>query len=127
MSEIYLSNGQKRLEALEAIKQAKLGSTIKIERTRTLKQNARYWGNGVLAQIARKASVNGKRFSAESWHEHFKRLFIGIEEMPDGSVRGKSSKELEIEEFAKFAQQVEAYAVTELGVVFVDEREGVEA
>lgn len=127
MSEIYLSNGQKRLEALEAIKQAKLGSTIKIERTRTVKQNSRYWGNGVLAQIARKASVNGKRFSAESWHEHFKRLFIGIEEMPDGSVRGKSSKELEIEEFAKFAQQVEAYAVTELGVVFVDEREGVEA
>lgn len=118
--EIYLSNGQKRIEAVQAVKDAKLGSYITIERKRTLKQNSRYWSRGVLAQIAEKAIVGGKKFSAETWHEQFKRQFIGIEEMPDGSVRGKSSADLDVEEFAKFAQEVEAYAATELGVIFED-------
>lgn len=118
--EIYLSNGQKRMEAVNAVKSAKLGSYVSIDRKRTTKQNSRYWGRGVLAQIAEQAIVNGKKYSAETWHEQFKRKFIGIEEMPDGSVRGMSSADLEIEPFAKFAQEVEAYAATELGVVFVD-------
>lgn len=91
---------------------------------RTTQQNRRYWGRGVLAQIAEQAVVNGKQYSAEVWHEQFKRQFIGVEELPDGSVIGKSSTELTTAEFAEFCQKVEAYAATELGVTFYDLYEG---
>ena len=87
---------------------------------RTLKQNKRYWGNGVLAQIAAQAVVNGRLYSAETWHEQFKRQFIGVEELPNGSVIGKSSTGLTTAEFCDFSDQVEAWAATELGVRFVD-------
>ena len=61
---------------------------------RTPRQNRRYWGKGILAQIAEQAVVGGRQFSAEIWHEQFKRQFIGVEELPDGSVIGKSSTKL---------------------------------
>ena len=89
-------------------------------RTRTTKQNKRYWSRGVLKQIAEQAVVNGRQYSAEVWHEQFKRQFIGVEELPDGSVRGKSSAKLTTAQFGEFCEQVEAYACTELSVVFYD-------
>jgi len=89
-------------------------------RKRTPKQNRRYWGQGVLAQIADQATVGGKLFDAASWHEHFKRKFIGVIELPDGQVIGKSSTNLDTTEFCTFCDQVEAYACTELGVTFYD-------
>jgi len=93
--------------------------TVKL-RKRTSKQNRRYWGNGVLAQIAQQATVNGKLFDAETWHELFKRMFIGVTELPDGSVIGKSSAGLTTAEFCEFCDKVEAYAATALGVTFYD-------
>lgn len=94
---------------------------LKIERRkRTIPQNRRYWGKGVLAQIAEQATVNGKLYSAETWHEQFKRMFIGVIELPDGSVRGMSSKELDTKGFCEFCDKVEAYAATELGVTFYE-------
>lgn len=89
-------------------------------RKRTKAQNRRYWGNGVLKQIAEQATVNGRLFSATVWHEQFKRQFIGVEELPDGSIQGKSSTGLSTAEFCAFSDQVEAYAATELGVTFYD-------
>ena len=89
-------------------------------RKRTKAQNRRYWGNGVLAQIAAQATVNGRLFSAEIWHEQFKRQFIGIEELPNGQVIGKSSTGLTTAEFCDFCDQVESFAASELGVVFYD-------
>ena len=89
-------------------------------RKRTSKQNKRYWGRGILAQIAEQATVGGKLFAAETWHEQFKRQFIGVIELPDGSVVGQSSTGLDTAEFCKFSDQVEAYAATELGVFFED-------
>ena len=64
--------------------------------------------------------MGGKLYSAESWHEQFKRQFIGVEELPSGEVIGKSSTGLSKAEFCDFCTQVEAYAATELGVRFVD-------
>lgn len=97
---------------------------LKIERRkRTPPQNRRYWGKGVLSQIAEQAAVNGKLYSSETWHELMKRKFIGVDELPDGSVIGKSSTGLTTAEFCDFCTQVEAYASTELGVVFYDLRE----
>ena len=89
-------------------------------RKRTSPQNRRYWGNGVLAQIAEQAVVNGRRYSSEVWHEQFKRMFIGVDELPDGSVIGKSSTKLTTVEFSEFCMNVEAYAASELNVTFYD-------
>jgi hypothetical protein len=89
-------------------------------RKRTNKQNRRYWGQGILAQVAQQAIANGRRHSAKNWHEVFKQMFIGVEELPNGQVIGKSSTELDTAEFSLFCDQVEAYAATELGVTFYD-------
>ena len=89
-------------------------------RKRTSKQNRRYWGNGVLKQIAEQAAPGGKLYSAEIWHEQFKRMFIGMVELPNGEVVGKSSTGLTTKEFSEFCTQVEAWAATELGVTFYE-------
>lgn len=89
-------------------------------KSRTPKQNNRYWGNGVLAQIAKQAVVNGVRYSADIWHEMFKRMFIGVVDLPDGSVIGMSSRNLSTVEFSDFCSKVEAYAASDLGVTFYD-------
>ena len=80
---------------------------------RTIPQNRRYWGKGVLSQIAQQATVNGRLFSAETWHELAKRKFIGVIELPNGEVVGQSSTELTTDEFSRFCDQVEAWAATE--------------
>jgi hypothetical protein len=90
------------------------------KRKRTKPQNRRYWGNGVLAQIAAQAVVNGRLFPAEVWHEQFKRQFIGVIELPNGQVVGMSSADLKTDEFSEFCSRVEAYAATELGVTFYE-------
>ena len=89
-------------------------------RVRTPKQNKRYWGRGVLAQIAQQAAPGGKLYSAEVWHEQFKRQFIGVIELPNGGIQGMSSKELNTAQFCEFSDKVEAYACTDLGVTFYD-------
>ena len=106
-----------------------LGKWLQAEKTLTLtarlkkrtpEQNRRYWGRGVLAQIAEQATVNGKLYSAEVWHEQWKRMFIGFDELPNGQIIGKSSTGLTTAEFCDFCTQVESYAAQELGVRFVD-------
>ena len=89
-------------------------------RKRTPKQNRRYWGQGVLAQIAAQAAPGGRLYSAKTWHEQFKRQFIGVIELPNGQVQGMSSAKLSTAEFSEFCTKVEAYAATELGVCFID-------
>ena len=89
-------------------------------RKRTPAQNRRYWGRGVLAQIAEQAAPGGRLYSADVWHEQFKRMFIGVIELPDGSVQGESSAGLDTAEFCAFSDKVEAHAATELGVTFYD-------
>ena len=87
---------------------------------RTPAQNKRYWGNGVLAQVAKQATVGGKKFAAPLWHEHFKQLFIGLIELPFGTVIGESSTGLSTAAFSEFCTKVEVYAASELGVTFYD-------
>ena len=106
---------------LQAVMQGGGRWVLKVSRRkRTTRQNRRYWGNGVLKQIAEQAVVNGKQYSAEIWHEQFKRMFLGIEELPDGTVRAVPSKDKDTAEFSEFCAKVEAYAATELGVTFYD-------
>lgn len=83
---------------------------------RSIEANRYYWQ--VLNQISEQASP---RFSAESWHEFFKRKFIGCIDLPMGQVIGMSTTKLNSTEFALYVCSVEAFAVMELGVVFDDQ------
>jgi len=94
------------------------------KRKRTPPQNRRYWGKGVLAQVSEQAVVNGRLFSAEVWHEQFKRQFIGFDELPNGEIVGKSSTGLSTTKFSDFCSQVEAFAASELGVIFYELEDG---
>lgn len=85
---------------------------------RSLDQNRRYFGPAVLGAIADQAWAGGKQFHKDVWHEFFKRRFIGVIELPDGTTTSMSSSDLSIEEFSQFMHQVEAYAAQELGVQF---------
>lgn len=83
---------------------------------RSLEQNKRYWA--LLNEIAEQAYVGGQQFSAEAWHEHFKRKYIGCEDLPGGGQIGISTTSLAVSEFADYMTKVEQFAVTELGVEF---------
>lgn len=83
---------------------------------RTVSQNKRYWA--ILGEIAEAARVVGKQFSAEAWHEHFKRKYIGQEDTPDGGTVGISTTTLNVQDFGDYMTKIEQYAVSELGVEF---------
>lgn len=97
-----------------------LAVTVKVFKCkRSLEQNRRYWGPAVLGAIAEQArGEDGQTYEKWVWHEYFKRRFIGMVELPNGAVVGMSSTDLEVDRFSTFMQEVEAYAATELGVVF---------
>ena len=85
---------------------------------RTGEQNRFYWR--ALGDIAANAWVDGRQYDAESWHEHFKRTLLGVEEavLPGGEVltRGISTTTLSIAEMADYIDRITAYAVDELGI-----------
>lgn len=104
----------------EVLQAGKKWQLILTRPKRTTKQNRRYWGKGVLSQIATQAVVGGRQYEPEIWHEYFKRKFIGVQELPNGELIGETSTTLTTAEFSAFCDQVEAYGATELGVVYED-------
>ena len=85
---------------------------------RTGEQNRFYWR--ALGDIAANAWVDGRQYDPESWHEFFKRFFLGVEEavLPGGEVltRGISTTTLSIPEMADYLDRVIGYATEELGL-----------
>jgi len=81
---------------------------------RSSEQNRRLWA--LLNDIAANAWIEGKQFSADAWHEHFKRTLIGSEELPSGGSVGISTTTLDVGEFSSYMDKIEAYAATELGL-----------
>lgn len=94
-------------------------------------QNALMWV-GPLADIASQAYVDGRTFSAEVWHEHFKRQYLPEEfdaelckdgyrkwdEAPSGErVLIGSTTQLTIKGFARYLEQVIADGAS-MGVQF---------
>jgi hypothetical protein len=77
-------------------------------------QNRYYWQR--LNEIAEQAWIGGRQFSADAWHEHFKRQFVGSEDLPHGGTAGISTTSLSVAEFAEYVGKVEAYAASELGI-----------
>jgi hypothetical protein len=80
---------------------------------RSIEQNKRYWA--ILNEIADTAYVDGKQYSADSWHEFYKRKLIGCVDLPDGQLVGMSSTSLSVEEFGNYMMKVEVHATSELG------------
>jgi hypothetical protein len=74
---------------------------------RSLDQNARYWA--ILREIAAVVWVDGKQFSDEAWHEHFKRTFIGCDDLPGGGTVGISTTTLTVAEFADYMTRIEQW------------------
>lgn len=101
------------------------------QKARKLDQNALMWVSQ-LADISAQAYVNGRTFSAEVWHEFYKREYLPEEYdhelckegyrkwdyAPDGErVLIGSTKELTIKGFAQYLTQIEAHGAS-LGVMF---------
>jgi hypothetical protein len=84
---------------------------------RSREQNKRYFGP-ILSAIVEQVVVDGRRYGKREWHHYFKGKFIGFVELPFGGLTPMSSKNLDVEEFSTFMQEVEAHAATELGVRF---------
>lgn len=127
-----------REAAIAALRNAPLDPEYPIEcllreevKARKLSQQALMWA-GPLADIAEQGYVDGRTFTAEVWHEHFKREFLPETYDPylckredyrkwDYTPKGQrvlvgSSTDLTIRGFALYLKQIEAYAQVELGV-----------
>lgn len=101
-------------------------------KARKLDQNALMWV-GPLRDIEEQGWLNGRTYSAKVWHEYFKEQYLPEEFDPslckegyrkwDYSPKGErvlvgSTTELTVRGFALYLQQVEVFAIRELGVQF---------
>lgn len=94
------------------------------EDDRSLRQNRFLWGV-VYRQISERAQVNGQRYTAEAWHELFKRQFLGFEVIK-APVAGRkrttvyrrlrSTTGLTVKQMSEYLDQVIAFASTDLGL-----------
>lgn len=87
-------------------------------------QTKHYWGH-ILKDIAAQVVVDGKRFPAPVWHEHFAMRFLPMKEVqgPYGPMQVRSSTgkgQISKRDMAEYIRQVEAHAASELGVRFVE-------
>ncbi len=138
---LILANELVRKNALTIVANLPIDGTMQIvigpkKKVRTPDQNSLMWV-GPLADICDQAWVSGKQFSAEVWHEFFKRKFLpeGTEEDFDRRItktwKGKwtidpdgdrvligSTTQLSTYGMSIYMTEVEAYAATELGVRF---------
>lgn len=135
---ILLREEAQRQLALAAISNAPIDAEHPVQvlireevKARKADQNALMWV-GPLADITEQGYLNGRTFSADVWHEHFKREFLPEEfdaetckegyrkwdYMPNGErVLVGSTTQLTVRGFAEYLTQVEAFGAS-LGVRF---------
>jgi hypothetical protein len=82
---------------------------------RSGEQNRLYWS--VLTEIAEAVEIEGKRFSKEAWHEHFRSEFLPKQESPSGLV-AVSTSQMTKQQFTDYVTRVQAYAANHFGVEF---------
>lgn len=102
--------------------------TLEVERRkRTVAQNRRLY---VLIRAIAERPIDGRRFSVEAIKEYVRRRFIGCEEidLPDGTriERGISTTTLDVAQFARLTDEVEAWAVSDLGIELADLVHGID-
>lgn len=140
---IYLRAEQQRDTLLALVRNLPLDADKPLQVTieehrpaRKLSQNALMW-TGPLKDISGQAYVEGKRFTAEVWHELFKREFLpevfDPELCRDGYAKYAydpkgnqvligSTTQLTVRGFAQYLQQVEAFGAN-LGVQFSEKQQ----
>lgn len=76
-------------------------------------QNRRYWA--LLREVAANVWVDGRQYADEVWHEHFKRAFIGCEEivLPSGErqVFGISTTTLTVADMGRYMDEISRWCV----------------
>lgn len=142
---IVLDSDERRARAQSAVSNLPCDSSMEVVirlRTKQRKpdQNALMWA-GPLRDIAAQGFVEGRRYSAEVWHEHYKILYLPEEfdaelckegyrkweYTPSGArVLVGSTTQLTINGFAQYLTQVEADGAG-MGVMFTERREEVGA
>jgi len=69
----------------------------------------------LLREVAATVWIDGRQFSDEVWHEHFKRQFIGQEEivLPSGAkeVRGISTTTLNVADMGRYMDEISQWCV----------------
>lgn len=87
---------------------------------RSIEQNRRLWK--IYGELADKAWVNGRRYSAETWHEYCKGVLLGfdIKAMPDGTeVKTPiSTTTLNTAEMTDYQNRLQAWAAGNFGLVW---------
>nr|DAP79054.1 MAG TPA: protein NinB [Caudoviricetes sp.] len=85
---------------------------------RSHEQNKRLWA--IYGELADKAWVNGRRYSAETWHEYCKGYFLGFElkAMPDGSELKTpiSTTRLNVAEMTEYQNNIQSWAANEFKI-----------
>ena len=107
------------------------------QKVRGQSQNAMMWA-AIVKQISEQAFLQGKQFSTDAWHYHFKCLYLPENDNPDLAklvtkpesyqkweylpddtrILKGSTTQLTKFGFSEYMTQIEAYAVSELGVIF---------
>lgn len=87
---------------------------------RSIEQNRRLWK--IYGELADKAWVNGRRYSAETWHEYCKGYFLGFElkAMPDGTELKTpiSTTTLNTAEMTDYQNRLQAWAAGNFGLIW---------
>ena len=87
---------------------------------RSIEQNRRLWS--IYGELADKAWVNGRRYSAETWHEYCKGMFLGYElkAMPDGTELKTpiSTTTLNTAEMTGYQNRLQAWAAGNFGLIW---------
>lgn len=90
-------------------------------------EQRRYYHGVILVEISKQAKPNGVQYPMQVWKEYFRDLYLGTKRKTfTNPVTGKkvsrtirlSTEDLGVKGYTKLIEQVTAYAVTELGVMF---------
>lgn len=87
---------------------------------RSVEQNRRLWK--IYGELADKAWVNGRRYSAETWHEYCKGVLLGfdVKSMPDGTEVKMpiSTTTLNTAEMTDYQNRLQSWAAIEFGIIW---------
>jgi hypothetical protein len=77
-----------------------------------------YWAR--LRDISEQVAIEGKSYAPTTWHEQFKRQFIGCIDLPNGQVIGMTTTKMTPQELKEYRWQVEEYTQRQFGVRFTE-------
>lgn len=80
---------------------------------RTDRQRRYYWAS--LQDLSEDAPI---KYSKEVWHEYFRKLFLPLVELPDGSMVPMSTNHLTVKEANEYLDQINRWTSTEFGIPF---------